>query len=123
MKIRLSEIARQEHYVWDDLLSLAKEKLAPEMITGVGLNTWIDEVGQEILLEAIDVPEAVPTHHHARVIKVAPNKKYVYAFIRDLNTKVAVLVPKKLSQRLVGKSILIESIEDTNGISYRYRRT
>ena len=123
MKIRISELARNEDCEWEHLLSLAKEKLAPDMITGKGKATWINEVGQEILLEAIDVPEAIPVHYNAQVIKVAPNKKYVYAYIRDLNIKVAVLVPKKLSQRLVGKSILIESIEDTNGISYRYRRT
>ena len=93
------------------------------MMTGKGKATWVNEVGQEILLESIDVPEAIPVHYNAHVIKVAPNKKYVYAYIRALERKVPVLVPKKLSRRLVGKSILIESIEDTNGISYRYRRT
>ena len=62
MKIRLSELARQGHYEWDELLALAKEKLSYDMMKGVGKNTWINEEGQEILAEAIDVPEATPAH-------------------------------------------------------------
>ena len=109
MKIRLSELARQGHYEWDDLLALAKEKLSEE--------------GQDILAEAVDVPEATPAHYKGQVIKVAPNKKYVYAYIRENSMKVPVLVPKKLAQKLVGKIILIEAIRDVSGTSYRYRRT
>tara|TARA_R110000851_G_scaffold132271_1_gene266650 strand:- start:516 stop:887 length:372 start_codon:yes stop_codon:yes gene_type:complete len=122
MKIRLSEIARQGHYVWDELLALAKEKLSDDMITGVGKNTWISEEGQDILADAVDIPEATPTHYKGQVIKVAPNKKYVYAYIRDNRMKVPVLVPKKLAHKLVGKIILIEAIKDVSGTSYRYRR-
>jgi len=122
MKIRLSEIARQGHYVWDELLSLAKEKLSDDMITGVGKNTWISEEGQDILADAVDVPEATPVHYRGQVIKVAPNKKYVYAYIRENRMKVPVLVPKKLAHKLVGKIILIEAIKDVSGTSYRYRR-
>jgi len=123
MKVRLSTLAHNGHYEWDELLSLAKEKLSSDMITGVGKNTWISEEGQDILADAMDVPEATPAHYKAYVIKVAPNKKYVYAYIRDRQLKVPVLVPKKLARKLVGKTILIEAIEDVSGISYRYRRT
>tara|TARA_R100001463_G_scaffold22131_4_gene53121 strand:+ start:2705 stop:3076 length:372 start_codon:yes stop_codon:yes gene_type:complete len=122
MKIRLSELARQGHYQWDELLALAKEKLSDDMITGVGKNTWISEEGQDILADAIDVPEAIPTHYKGQVLKVAPNKNYVYAYIREQTIKVPVLVPKKLSHKLVGKMILIEAIRDVSGTSYRYRR-
>ena len=122
MKIRLSELARQGHYEWDALLALAKEKLSEDMVTGVGKNTWISEEGQEILAEALDVPEATPAHYRGQVIKVAPNKKYVYAYIREAEMKVPVLVPKKLAKKLVGKTILIEAIQDVSGTSYRYRR-
>ena len=122
MKIRLSEIARQGHYFWDELLALAKEKLSDDMITGVGKNTWISEEGQDILSDAVDVPEATPIHYKGQVIKVAPNNKYVYAYIRENRMKVPVLVPKKLAHKLVGKIILIEAIKDVSGTSYRYRR-
>ncbi|MEK9986778.1 MAG: hypothetical protein VW879_18725 [Opitutae bacterium] len=122
MKIRLSELARQGHYEWDALLALAKEKLSEDMITGVGRNTWISEEGQDILADAMDVPEATPAHYKGKVLKVAPNKKYVYAYIRENSMKVPVLVPKKLSNKLVGKTILIEAIQDVSGTSYRYRR-
>ena len=122
MKIRLSELARQGHYEWDALLALAKDKLSEDMMKGVGRNTWISEEGQDILADAMDVPEATPAHYKGQVIKVAPNKKYVYAYIRENSMKVPVLVPKKLSNKLVGKTILIEAIQDVNGTSYRYRR-
>ena len=69
MKIRLSELARQGHYEWDELLALAKEKLSEDMITGVGRNTWISEEGQEILADAMDVPEATPAHYKGQVIR------------------------------------------------------
>ena len=122
MKIRLSELARQGHYEWDALLALAKEKLSEDMITGVGRNTWISEEGQDILADAIDVPEATPAHYKGKVLKVAPHKKYVYAYIRENSRKVPVLVPKTVSTTLVGKTILIEAIQDVSGTSYRYRR-
>ena len=122
MKKRLTEIAKENNIEFTDLLQLSAEKLSPSMVTGAGRNTWISEDGQEILLEAIEVPEATAAHINAKVLKVAPNQKYVYAYVREDKTKIPVLVPKKLSQRLVGKNITVEVIEDVNGVSYRYRR-
>ena len=85
------------------------------------LNYLLGKVGgEDIVLDKFTV---VSAPKKAYVIKVAPNKKYVYAYIRDRQLKVPVLVPKKLARKLVGKTILIEAIEDVSGISYRYRRT
>ena len=122
MKKRLTRISEENNVKFKDLISLCAEKLSPGMVTGSGKNTWISEEGQEILTEAIEAPEATAKHISAKVIKVAPNKKYVYAYVRESGTKIPVLVPKKFSARLVGKSITVEVIEDVNGVSYRYRR-
>jgi hypothetical protein len=122
MKKRLTRISEENSVKFKDLISLCAEKLSPGMVTGSGKNTWISEEGQEILTEAIEAPEATAKHISAKVIKVAPNKKYVYAYVRESGTKIPVLVPKKFSARLVGKSITVEVIEDVNGVSYRYRR-
>lgn len=122
MKKRLTKIAEENNVQFTDLLKLSDEKLSPSMVTGAGKNTWISEDGQEVLLEAIEAPEATAEHVNAKVIKVAPNKKYVYAYVREDKSKIPVLVPKKFSQRLVGKTITVEVIKDVNGVSYRYRR-
>ena len=122
MKKRLTKIAEENYTEFKDLIDLCSEKLSPSMVTGSGRNTWISEEGQEILTEAIEAPEATAKHINAKVIKVAPNKKYVYAYVRETESKIPVLVPKKFSARLVGKSITVEVIEDINGVSYRYRR-
>jgi hypothetical protein len=122
MKKRLSTIAKEGNIEFKDLFGLCSEKLSPSMVTGSGKNTWISEEGQEILAEAIEAPEATAKHINAKVIKVAPNKKYVYGYVRETESKIPVLVPKKFSERLVGKLITVEVIEDVNGVSYRYRR-
>jgi|TARA_R110000796_G_scaffold180507_2_gene297053 hypothetical protein len=122
MKKRLIKIAEENDVQFKELISLCAQKLSPGMITGSGKNTWISDEGQEILLEAIESPEATARHISAKVIKVAPNKKYVYAYAHESGTKIPVLVPKKFAERLVGKLITVEIIEDVNGVSYRYRR-
>lgn len=122
MKKRLIKIAEENDVQFKDLIGLCAEKLSSGMVTGSGRNTWISDEGQEIMLEAIEAPEATAKHVSAKVIKVAPNKKYVYAYVHESGTKIPVLVPKKIAERLVGKLITVEIIEDVNGISYRYRR-
>ena len=122
MKKRLTQIAKENNVEFKDLIKRSNEKLSPSMVTGAGKNTWISKDGQEILLEAIEAPEATAEHINAKVIKVAPNNKYVYAYVMEDKSKIPVLVPRKFAQKLVGKNITVEVIKDINGVSYRYRR-
>lgn len=118
-KKRLSKIAMDNGKTFEEMVSLAGEKLAESMISGKGKGTWIDDKGQELLEDACDVPEIVPKHFTATVKSKAPNPRFVYAVINELKIRVPVLVPKKLVRRLIGTSITVERITDNGGSTYR----
>lgn len=80
----------------------------------------IPEVKPEVIPEAPKPPE-VTTLSEMIVMSQAPNPQWVYA--RSLNGeggKYAVVIPKRLANKLVGKRITVEGIQDETGISYRY---
>ena len=120
-KVRIAQLADEYNVTVEDLLSLANDKLSDEMMTGKMKATWINEEGQNILKEAAHIPECVPKHYEGKVIKSAANPNYIYAFIKEMDKKVPVMVPRRWRGRLRGKNILIEAIQDVNGTSYRYR--
>ncbi len=122
MKKRLSTIAKENNIEFKDLEDLAKSKLSSIMITGKGKNTWISEDGQQVLDQAIEVPEGVAKHITAVVTKRAPNRRYMYAYSKEINKVIPVLVPRRYSKNLIGKLVSVEVIEDVQGSSYRYRR-
>jgi hypothetical protein len=57
----------------------------------------------------------------AKVLQQAPNPQWVYckAINKDLG-KIAVVIPRRFTGKLVGKQILIEAISDNVGTTYRY---
>lgn len=120
-KVRIIQLAKEWGVDVEELLSLANDKLSDEMTTGKFRATWINEEGQKILKDATSIPECIPKHYEGKVIKAAANPSYVYAFIREIDKKVPVVVPRRWRGRLRGKNILIEEIKDINGKSYRYR--
>tara|TARA_R110000751_G_scaffold27406_5_gene72296 strand:- start:116 stop:517 length:402 start_codon:yes stop_codon:yes gene_type:complete len=120
-KLRIDRLAKELEIDADSLLLLANEKLADEMMTGKLKTTWIDEEGQEILRDAIDISECIPKHYNGYVIKSAANPSYVYAFIDEIKSKVPVIIKRRWRGKLTGKNILIEEIKDINGKSYRHR--
>tara|TARA_R100000687_G_C6417103_1_gene149181 strand:+ start:405 stop:791 length:387 start_codon:yes stop_codon:yes gene_type:complete len=120
-KVRIDRLAKEWRIEVEELLSLANDKLSDEMMTGKMKATWLNEEGQYILKNSLDVPECVPKHYEGKVIKSAANPSYVYAFIKEIEKKVPVVVPRRWRGRLTGKNILIEAIQDINGTSYRYR--
>tara|TARA_R110000744_G_scaffold214857_3_gene333741 strand:- start:959 stop:1345 length:387 start_codon:yes stop_codon:yes gene_type:complete len=120
-KARIDRLAKEWGMDVDSLLLLANEKLADEMMSGRLKTTWVDEEGQKILKDATNISECIPKHYNGYVIKPAANPSYVYAFIKEIDEKVPVVVPRRWRGRLKGKNILIEKIEDINGKSYRYR--
>lgn len=106
-------------YSFDECLRIVIDKLSPEMISGKGRNTWIDEEGAEVLKVALHVPEIVPKLHTGIVVRPAPNKGYVYAKIDGIEPVVPVIVPRRMRDQLLNKRIRIEEINDGNP-SYRY---
>tara|TARA_R110000803_G_scaffold50684_2_gene104991 strand:- start:4870 stop:5241 length:372 start_codon:yes stop_codon:yes gene_type:complete len=118
-KKRLSKIAMDNGKSFKEMITLAETKLADSMISGKGKGIWIDNKGQELLNDACDIPEIVPKHYSATVKSRAPNPRFVYAVIDELQIRVPVLVPKKLARRLVETSITVERITDNEGSTYR----
>jgi hypothetical protein len=119
-KVRLSELAKESEMELKEALDLAKGKLSEDMMSGRGGATWLTPEGAEILRAAMIFPEAIPQYQRAKVLKPAPNSKYVFAVLES-QMKVPVLVPPRLrGRRLVGKRITVEIIENSNGKSYRY---
>tara|TARA_R100000231_G_scaffold67969_1_gene54430 strand:- start:751 stop:1122 length:372 start_codon:yes stop_codon:yes gene_type:complete len=119
-KVRLIKIASDFKLEFDKLLQLAQSKLSQEMLTGRGKNTWIDEEGQSILIESMYIEEIVPKHYRGKVVSMAPNPSYVFAYIKELAMRVPVIVPRRYRNTMKGKTITIEMIEDVRGKSYRY---
>ena len=120
-KVRVVQLAAEWNVDVEELLSLANDKLSDKMMTGKMKATWVNEEGQKILKDAVEIPECVPKHYEGKVIKAAANPNYVYAFIKEIDKKVPVVVPRRWRGRLRGKNVLIEAIQDVNGTSYRYR--
>lgn len=123
MKKRLTQIAKENNIEFKELEDLAKSKLSSNMITGKGKNTWISEDGQQILDQAIEVPEGVAKHITAVIVRRAPNQRYLYAYSKDINKVIPVLVPRRYVKNLMGKLVSVEVIEDVRGSSYRYRKS
>lgn len=65
-------------------------------------------------------PPAVTKVFQAVVMQQAPNPQWVYAKAPDVDGKLAVIIPRRLKDKLVGKRIYVEAISDAIGTTYRY---
>ncbi len=119
-KIKLVNIAKKYGVEFDDALSIVEEKLPPEQVTGTGKNTWIGEVGQEILDYSMMIDEITPYNYTGKVISECPNNRYNYVHSKEIGKKVPVLIPARHRGNMVGKTITFEAIEDNAGVSYRF---
>jgi len=82
----------------------------------------VDEI--EPIVETIVAPVEVPKQTSifaAKVLKQANNPQWVYcvAVGQDLG-RIHVAIPRRLTEKLVGKNIQVEAISDITGTSYRY---
>jgi hypothetical protein len=120
-KKRLKTIAEEHEVEVDYIVELVETKLPEDSITGTGYARWIDEAGQALLAEAVDIPELMPKRYIGVVHSKAPNRSYIYVYIKEIKKKVPVAIPRKLENFLTeGKNVNVEAIEDDKGVSYRY---
>lgn len=119
-KIRLSQIAKENGFEFDLALKIAKENLEEEMLTGKGKGTWVSEEGQCILDPLLLAPELHPNEYQGQVVRLAPNKSYVYVNVKDLKKSVACVVPRSKQEQFIGKKIWMEEIKDGRGSTFRY---
>ena len=104
------------------LAKLIKEKLnGEEAFRDDKGKLWITPSGIEKLRIALEVPMAVPTKYRATCIQRAINPIWVYVKIDGKENKHLCLIPPKLRNAdLVGKTFLVDKIEDVNGTTYRH---
>tara|TARA_R110001599_G_C11920392_1_gene628461 strand:- start:26 stop:400 length:375 start_codon:yes stop_codon:yes gene_type:complete len=120
-KKRLTIIAKENNLELEYLSGLVETKLPEDTVTGVGKGRWINEEGQAMLDKAIDIPELTPKILRGIVHSKAPNKSYLYVYIKEIQKKVPVVIPRKLVNHLLaGKNVNVEVITDNVGTSYRY---
>ncbi len=123
MKTKLTKLIKDYNVEFDEALQIAQNKLPQEEITGKGKGTWIGEEGVKILDEAFDIPEIVPKHYRVKILQECPNRCYNWAFIKEIEKRVPVLIPRRVWGKLIGKIVNVECIADENGESYRYIHT
>lgn len=122
-KKRLKTIAEEHEVQVDEIVQLVDAKLPEHTITGTGYARWINEEGQDLLAEAIDIPELMPKRYRGIVHSNAPNRSYVYVYIHEIKKKVPIVVARRYEGWLTkGKQVKVEAIEDEKGTSYRYVR-
>ena len=122
-KKRLKTIAEEHEVEMDYLVELIEAKLPVHTITGTGYARWINEEGQELLAQAVDIPELMPKRYRGVVHSKAPNRSYVYVYIREIQKKVPMVIARRYEDWLTeGKQVDVEAIEDDKGTSYRYVR-
>jgi len=120
-KKRLTIIAKENNLELEYLSGLVESKLPQDTVTGVGKGRWINEEGQAMLEKAIDIPELTPKILRGVVHSKAPNRSYLYVYIKEIQKKVPVVIPRKLENYLLpGKNVNVEVITDDVGTSYRY---
>ncbi len=122
-KKRLKTIAKEHDVELDYIVELVDSKLPVHTITGTGYARWINEEGQELLAEAVDIPELMPKRYRGIVHSKAPNRSYVYVYIHEIQKKVPMVIARKFEDWLTkGKQVSVEAIQDDKGTSYRYVR-
>lgn len=122
-KKRLKTIAAEHELQVDEIVELVETKLPEHTITGTGYARWINEEGQELLAEAVDIPELMPKRYRGIVHSKAPNRSYIYVYIHEIKKKVPMVIARKFEDWLTkGKNVNVEAIEDERGTSYRYVR-
>ena len=83
-KKRITTIAAENELELEYLVGLIEDKLPEDTITGVGKGRWINEEGQAMLEKAIDIPELTPKILRGVVHSKAPNRSYLYVYIKEI---------------------------------------
>jgi hypothetical protein len=115
-KRRLTELAEEYGITFEKAKDIAFKNFDEEMISGTGKNTWIDEKGQAILDDLVPIDII----YRGRVLKLAPNQRFVIAYVKELTAKIPVRVPLKYRNNLVNKVIHIQADNTSNTPKYHW---
>lgn len=120
--VSFKDLANELKITRFQLARIRDEKLADDEHGILDGKHWFTRAGAEKVRLAVAVPLAVPKRIRVRAIKAAPNPHWIYCIPEvGLGDKVLVAVKPSWCDRLVGKLINVDVIEDANGgKSYRH---
>lgn len=119
-KTKLTKLAEELNIDFLTAMTIVEQTVPEDDVTGKGKNTWLTESAVRALKDELEVPEIIPNYLVGKVTHQAPNPNYVYAYIREIDKRVPVIVARRFMGKLQGKEIKIEEIKDNEGSSYRY---
>lgn len=118
--ITFSELAKELGISNFNLAKLRDERLSSEEWFMKDGKRFFTEEGANKIRLALEVPMAVPKRAQVKVVQRAPNPRYVYAKFPGNGNKILVVVKPSMCDRLIGKSIYVDLIQDANGTTYRH---
>jgi hypothetical protein len=113
-KKRLTDLCREYGIHFSEAKDIVDFQFDESMVSGKGKNTWINEEGQALFDDLVPIDII----YRGRVLKPAPNKSYVIAYIKELTQKVPVKVPMRYHNQLTSKIIHIQA--DNTGPNAKY---
>lgn len=119
--IAFTDLAKELKISNFQLAKLRDQRLAPDE-WGVKENKrFFTEEGANKIRLAVQVPLAVPKRLQVKVVGRAPNPRYVYCVEHGKDGRFLAVVKPSTCDRLVGKHIYVDLIQDANGgITYRH---
>lgn len=114
-KKRLKEIAEEYGVPFPEATEMVFKELEEEMVTGKGLNLWINEDGQKILEDLFPMPMI----YRGQVIGQPPNQNFVTVYLKEKAQRVYVRVPLRMKGKLSNKVIYFEA--DNSGPETKYK--
>ena len=119
--IAFTKLAESLHISRTKLAQIRDERLSStDWKIGEDGKQYFTEEGADKVRLALDIPAAVPKKIRVKVLQRAPNPHWVYAKKEGDFRKILVAVRPSWCDRLVGKFITVDIIEDSKGITYRH---
>jgi len=121
MKTRITELAEKNSVKIEEAMQIVAKKIDASEKTGKGKNTWLTEEGVAKFEAACIARLAVPDLVYGRVLREAPNRKWVYVQLVETKEVKPAMIPRRLIGRIrIGKTIPLHRIEDEGGVGYRH---
>lgn len=111
------ELAEEYGVDVDQINAIIYSKLDESMVATIEREVYVNSAGMLIIDETV----SMPTIHRGLVTGYCPNKNYVWTRLREKGIRVAVKVPLRIRDGIIGKMIYFT--ETINGNSKKYKMT
>lgn len=112
-KRRLTDIAEEHDMSFEQVRDLAFNILDECALTGKGKNTWVNEVGQDMLDDNIEMLIKKPKIYRGKIRNIAPNPRYAFVHVKEKNGCVKMEIPRKYTRYMKAHGMVyLEQLED-----------